>query len=37
MPPCPSAGQVIRNTLEQTVVLELLPRSQIDVYVQVGV
>ena len=26
---------VIRNTLEQTVLRELLPRSQIDVYVQV--
>lgn len=29
-------SKVIRNTLEQTVCLELLPRSQIDVYVQVG-
>jgi ribonuclease PH len=28
-------SKVIRNTLEQTVCLELLPRSQIDVYVQV--
>lgn len=28
-------GLVIRGTLEQTVQLELLPRSQIDVYVQV--
>ena len=27
---------VIRGTLEQTVMVELLPRSQIDVYVQVG-
>ena len=27
---------VIRNTLEQAVITELLPRSQIDVYVQVG-
>lgn len=26
---------VIRNTLEQTVMLELLPRSQLDVYLQV--
>ena len=26
---------VIKNTLEQTIMLELLPRSQIDVYVQV--
>ncbi len=26
---------VIRNTIEQTVMLELLPGSQIDVYVQV--
>jgi ribonuclease PH len=30
-------SKVIRNTLEQTVCLELLPRSQVDVYVQVGV
>jgi hypothetical protein len=30
-------SKVIRNTLEQTVALELLPRSQIDVYVQVRV
>jgi ribonuclease PH len=30
-------SKVIRNTLEQTVCLELLPRSQIDVYVQVCV
>lgn len=29
-------SKVIRNTLEQTVCLELLPRSQIDVYVQVS-
>lgn len=29
-------SKVIRNTLEQTVVLEQLPRSQVDVYVQVG-
>lgn len=28
-------SMVIRNTVEQTVMLELLPRSQIDVYVQV--
>mmetsp|Transcript_11236 Transcript_11236/g.24209 ORF Transcript_11236/g.24209 Transcript_11236/m.24209 type:complete len:245 (-) Transcript_11236:302-1036(-) len=28
-------GLVIRGTLEETVMLELLPRSQIDVYVQV--
>jgi ribonuclease PH len=27
---------VIRNTIEQTVMLELLPRSEISVYVQVG-
>lgn len=27
---------VIRNTLEQTIMRELLPRMQIDVYVQVG-
>lgn len=28
-------SMVIRNTLEQTIMLELLPRTQIDVYVQV--
>ncbi|GAB4815311.1 hypothetical protein N2152v2_002357 [Parachlorella kessleri] len=28
-------SMVIRNTLEQTIMRELLPRSQIDVYVQV--
>jgi hypothetical protein len=27
---------VIRNTLEQTICVELLPRSQIDICVQVG-
>jgi ribonuclease PH len=26
----------IRNTLEQTILTELLPRSQIDIYVQVS-
>jgi len=28
-------GLVIRGTLEQTIMVELLPRSQIDIYVQV--
>jgi exosome complex component RRP41 len=28
-------SKVIRNTLEQTICLELMPRSQIDVCVQV--
>jgi exosome complex component RRP41 len=28
-------SMVIRNTLEQTIMLEVLPRTQIDVYVQV--
>lgn len=28
-------SMVIRNTLEQTILLELLPRTQIDIYVQV--
>ena len=30
-------GLVIRGSLEQTIMVELLPRSQIDIYVQVGV
>lgn len=29
-------SKVIRNTLEQTICLELLPRSQIDICVQVS-
>jgi ribonuclease PH len=29
-------SKVIRNTLEQTICVELLPRSQIDICVQVG-
>ncbi len=28
-------GMAIRNTMEQTILTELLPRSQIDIYVQV--
>lgn len=29
-------SMVIKNALEQTILLELLPKTQIDIYVQVG-